>query len=66
MMNIRFLILAAFIFITACDTRPMTQFEIKTAEGGLIKMVCPIVDPLENRLTYFIDHECRVIEHQQR
>lgn len=46
------------LLCAGCDYVPRKVYEIKTADGQTIKLLCPTIDPGRNTLTYLIDGEC--------
>ncbi len=54
------LVLLALV-LGGCDYVPLTKHKVKTVDGKIITLLCPEIDPHRSRLTYTIDHECRII-----
>lgn len=52
----------ALLFFAGCDIAPNAVYEIKTTDGTVIKIKCPVVDRDRSKMTYFIDAECVAIK----
>ena len=58
MMN-KLILLIIVAGITGCgEYIPRTVFEIKTVDGRILKLACPVVDLGRSELTYLIDGDC--------
>jgi hypothetical protein len=46
------------LLLTGCDYVPHEQYQIKTVDGEIVTLSCPVVDLHRSRFTYMVDGEC--------
>jgi len=55
--------LVVFSFVIAgCEYVPQKEFKIKTEDGQIITLLCPVIDKHRSTFIYLIDHECRLVK----
>lgn len=55
------IILLSMIVLTGCgDYVPRETFALKTVDGSVIELTCPVVDSRRSAFTYHIDSHCVV------
>ena len=52
------IVLLSVLLVSACDYEPRQVFEIKTVDGDVIKLACPVVGAGRSELTYIIEGDC--------
>lgn len=55
-------ILLFVLTLYGCDYVPQKTFKLKTEDGSIIYLQCPVIDRDRSILTYVIDHECRIVK----
>lgn len=55
-------ILISIIVMYGCEYVDNKQFKVKTVEGEVIELSCPVIDPHKNSLTYFHDGYCYMVK----
>lgn len=57
-----FSVLIAVMLLSACEYVPRKVFEVKTVDGSVIKLACPVIDAGRSTITYLIDGDCTVYQ----
>ena len=51
-----------YLLIVGCEYIPRETYKIKTIDGHIIKLSCPVIDQDRNKFTYMIDGDCIIIK----
>lgn len=58
----KYLIIVIMICVSGCEYIPSKVYEIRTTDGQILKLECPLVDRGRNQLTYLIDSKCIAVK----